>query len=401
MGSLSGDVLDELARAGRIDAVRDLLCAAGEAERVAFGPEVAARLRAMRAADWQAEFDPAGSYVLAVLGSAPAAAAAETLLCRRDLRDKWGRVPVGHVLAVLHARKPPWCGELGVRLGARLGGDDPWAHGWQLVAALCAEGGVTPPAPSGVIAGWIGHLQWPGLAASRLVPFAGRLRADPHLDLLLPVVFETDRAGVDLTAADWDPRTKSHVGPPAFPAAVAGLVAEGRLDRGRILSATVARLARGGSATELRAFALLHAALAPTVPELAAHLGGYARMLTTAPAPVAGLAQRCLRAVDKAGLLDLDTVLSAGALVLAGPVKSLAKAQLVWFGTLATREPARLAEILETAAIALDHPAPELRERARTLIEQHTARSGPGAAGVPSNRPEAFLPVPAGERPLS
>ncbi|WP_436536635.1 hypothetical protein [Actinoplanes sp. HUAS TT8] len=372
MGDLDWDVLDERARGGDIAAVRDMLCAAGEPERLAFGRQVKARLTALRPEDWwRGEFDPTGAFGLAVLGSAPSAAAAVSLLRRPDMRDKWGRIPIPYAMEVIRSRKLPWLGDLGLRLGAHVRGTDPWEQGWPLVAALCVEGGTTPPAPRGVISGWIAHLQWPGLNTRVTVPFVDRLRSDPYLDLLLPVVFEAETLGVDLAAAEWDPRTRSHVGPPAFPAAVAELARSGRLDRSRLLTATVDRLARGGGPTALRPFALLHDALAPTAGEMAGHADPYARMLADAPAAVAGLAQRALRAVDDAGLLDVDVLLPAAREVLLRPVKSLVKTQLTWLGRAAAREPSRAAEIMETVAVAFSHPAGEIQDRALTLIAQH------------------------------
>ncbi|WP_433832423.1 DUF6493 family protein [Actinoplanes sp. CA-015351] len=151
-------------------------------------------------------------------------------------------------------------------------------------------------------------------------------------------------------------------------------MAEGRLDRSQILAATLDRLVRGDRPAWLRPFAMLHDMLAPAVGELVPAAADYARLLAEAPPALAGLGQRCLRIVDDAGLLNVETVLETSGAVFSRTEKGLVKAQLSWFEKVARREPDRVGEIVETAAVAFGHPAFDVQERALTLIGRQLKR---------------------------
>ncbi|MET0426075.1 MAG: DUF6493 family protein, partial [Actinoplanes sp.] len=383
--SLEWAVFDGRVSGGNLAAVRRMLVDATEAERLVFGREVEARLRAMKPEDWwRSPVDPSGGYGLAVLGTAPSAAKAAALLGRRDMREKWSRIPVQLAVDVVHARALPWLGDLGVRLAERLDrqGD---AESWRLVAALLNEAGTSPPITEGVLRGWLVDL------ADDHAPLTDRLRRSPYLDLLLPAVFEIDGMGGQLSWLEWGRSTDR----PAFPAAVAALVAEGRLERRTILDATVDRLVRGDRPAWLRPFVLLHEALAPTPDELAGHALDYARLLPDAPSATAGLAQRALRTVDDAGRLDLDTLLDVSRPTLVRTEKTLVKAQLTWLDRVARRNPARAADVLATVAAAFDHPSLDIQDRALTLISRHAphlhadplARLAAAATGLAGDLP--------------
>ncbi|MBU2668252.1 hypothetical protein KOI35_32545 [Actinoplanes bogorensis] len=350
-------------------AVTVLLESATEEERLAFGREIEARLKAMKPEDWwRPKTDPSSALALAALGSMPSAARAAALLSRRDLREKWGRMPLPLALRVVRARSVPWLGDLAGRLATRLRPDEAWQGGWSFVAALLTESGATVSPTEGVVVGWLVDLQ-----QQNRRPFADRLRESPYLDTLLPAVFEIDGIGAHLATTMWDQVAGQWTETPAFPAAVAQLVAEGRLERKTILDATIDRLVRGDRPAWLRPFALLHDELAPTVDEMAAHTLDYAQLLPDAPSAIAGIAQRSLREVDAAGRLELDTLLTASRPTLVRKEKTLVKAQLSWLDRVARRDPSR--EVLETVAAAFDHPVLEIQERALTLIAKRGAGS--------------------------
>lgn len=368
--SLTWESVLELARTGDEAAVAAMLIDATEEERLAFAGAVEAGLKAMQPDDWWRKTrDPSGSIALAVVGTAPSAAKASALLGRRTMLDKWGRFPVPLITGVLRARDLPWIGDLGQRLGARLTAQDAWTGGWGFVAAVLAESGGTPPVTEGVVRGWLLEIQqW-----DEKRPYLERLRESPYLDRFLPAVFEFDGLGGDLHTAIWDQTEKRWSSQPAFPTAVATLVAEGRLERKTILELTVDRLARGDRPAFLRQFAMLHDLLAPDAEETAGHTAAYARLLPDAPSSVAGLAQRALRAVHDAGLLEFDMLLEASRPTLVRKEKTLVKAQLSWLDRVARDNPGRVGEVLETMAVAFDHPALDIQERALTLIERRAA----------------------------
>ncbi|MFB9332594.1 DUF6493 family protein, partial [Actinoplanes octamycinicus] len=356
---LGWEVFDERVRDGDVSGAARLLREATEAERLAFGREVKAHFAGITAPVWwRGRIDPSGSWGLAVLGSMPSAAATMTLLRRPDMREKWGRIPVAEAVAVLRARRLPWLADLTGRMAARLDRGNPWPHGWALVAALCAEAGTVPPVTEDVTRSWIAELQWTGPGAGPGT-FLDRLRASPHLDLLLPSVFELDGNVVGSVIDD-----------ATFPAALVALITEGRLDRTTILAATVDRLSRPGSSAALRPFRLLHDALAPTGAEAAEQAAAYARMLAWSASGPAGMAQRALRVADEAGSLDLEVVLEVSAPALIRKEKALVKAQLGWLDQVARRRPDRAGEIAEVVAVAFEHPALDVQDRALRLVDR-------------------------------
>ncbi|MEU8821879.1 DUF6493 family protein [Actinoplanes sp. NPDC048796] len=375
--SLEWKVLERRARNGDTLGVTTLLIRATEEERLAFASEVEAHIKALSPMDWwHSATDPAGGFALAVFGTMPTAPRAARLLLRRDIRDKWERIPLPRLLEILRARELPWLGDLATRLAAKLTTDDTWTGGWKLVSTLLAESGATPPATEAVVRCWLDEMLRSPWEHPPVAPL-DKFRTTPHLDLLLPSLFEIDGLGAELTRGTLDPATNSWIEEPVFPAVVARLVAEGRLDRKQILTATIDRLVRGDRPTWLRPFVMLHEALAPTVDEAATHALDYARLLPDAPSTVAGAAQRALRSVDEAGLLDLETVLDLSDATLLRKEKVLVKAQLAWLDQAARRDPARAAEVLETIAVAFDHPALDIQERALTLIGRHLKRLTP------------------------
>jgi hypothetical protein len=368
--SLDWETVDRRARSGDQPGVARLILEATEPERLAFAKAVESGIKGTDPeVYWRAHVDPAPGYALAVIGTAPTAARAATMLLRRGLRDSWQRIQLGRLTQIADARHLDWLGELGERLCVRLPTRDVWDGGdWAFAAGLLHAGGAQPPVTEGVVRGWLARLTGP--RDGRTPPLSGRLRDDPHLDLLLPGIFEIDGMGADIYHATWgeDPAQKSGM---RFHDAVAALIAEGRLERKPILAATVDRLARGDKPNALRPFVLLHDELAPTVDEIAAHALDYARLLAEGPGAIATLAQRCLRTLDDTGRLDVDTLLESSLPVLFRKEKALVKAQITWLEKVARREPERAAEVFETVAAAFGHPALDIQERALTLITRH------------------------------
>ncbi|RSM54693.1 hypothetical protein DMB66_37325 [Actinoplanes sp. ATCC 53533] len=391
--SLEWETLERLTRDGELDKLTGVLVEAAEERRVAFAGEFETRIKAMGPEQWwQAGENPVRGYALIAVGCLPTAARAAAMLCRRQMRDNWSMVPTDRFLEIAHARALPWLGDLGVRLADRVSPREPWSGEWLFAAALLRAGNVDPPVTEGVVRGWFNEMRL-FQTDGKPVPMVDRLRDSPYLDLLLPSLFTIDGLGSDLNVGHHSPESGSWQSAPAFPSAVARLVAEGRLDRRQIIGATVDRLVRGDRPAWLRPFAMLHDALAPTADELAGHTLDYAQLLPDAPATIATLAQRALRALDDDGRVELETVLEASRPVLVRKEKGLVKAQLSWLEKVARREPDRAAEVLETVAVALDHPALDIKERAQTLLDRHGAKPAlPAPARPPANR---TLPPPA------
>ncbi|MEV4344896.1 DUF6493 family protein [Actinoplanes sp. NPDC049596] len=374
--SLEWEVLERRAHSGDTTGVTSRLLKATEEERLAFAAEVEARIKALRPEDWwRPAADPAGGYALAVLGTMPTAPRAARLLLRRDMRDKWDRIPIPRALEIVRARRLPWLDDLAARLAVKLTADDAWGGGWKLVATLLAETGGTPPVTEAVVRCWFDEMLRGPWESPPVTPL-DKFRASPFLDLLFPSLFEIDTLGAELSRATMDATTRIWLEEPVFPVATAQLVADGRLDRKQILAATVDRLVRGGRPAELRPFVLLHEALTPTTDETAAHALDYARLLPDSPSTVAALAQRALRTLDDAGLLDPATLLEISHPTLLRKEKTLVKTQLSWLDRAAHDS----TDFIETIAVAFGHPALDIQERALNVVGKHLKRLIPAPA---------------------
>lgn len=368
--SLTWAVLDQLARRSAFARITDGLLAMTEPERLAFAPEIEAGIKSLRGdAWWDRGDDPGAGLALAVLACMPSAPRAAALLARRDMRDRWSAVPARFYQQIADARDVDWLPDLGVRLAAKLSAKEVWREEWRFVARMLDGNPGLAPRTEGFVRGWLADMH---AAYGDCNPFVDNLRASPFLDVLLPAVFEIDGLGGALTVSQW--AGDGWESKPPFPEAVRVLVAEGRLDRATILAATLDRLVRGDRPAWLRPFARLYDTLAPTLDEITAATGDHAALTAGAAAPVAGMSQRALRAVDEAGRLEFETLLEVSPAILLRPEKVLVKAQLSWLEKVARREPGRAGEVLETVAVAFGHPALEIQERALTLIGRQISR---------------------------
>ncbi|MFI1990244.1 DUF6493 family protein [Actinoplanes sp. NPDC020271] len=372
--TLTWELLRGRAQNGSLTGVVRLLVRATEEERLALAPEVEAAIKALdRNGWWRGQNNPNPGYALAVIGCMPSAARAAALLQRTSMQS-WAKDGPAHFLEVARARELTWLGDLGARLAQRLPIRDANVDLWPVVSAFLREGGTEPPVTENVVRAWLDRLLSPPWQRNEdKTPLSIRLREDPHRDLLLPGVFEFTGFGSDLAAMGWDESTGQWESTPVLPKVIAHLVADGTLERKVILDLTVDRLLRGGRPNEVRPFALLHDALAPTLDEACSHALDYARLLPEAPGAVATLAQKALRQVDEAGRLELETLLDTSGPTLVRKEKTLVKAQLTWLEKVARREPGRAGEVLETIATAFGHPALDVQERALTGIGKQVA----------------------------
>ncbi|MEV6300305.1 DUF6493 family protein [Actinoplanes sp. NPDC051861] len=370
-------LFDRYVRDGDSGALSAALLAVEESDRLAFGAELEARIKVERGW-WHGRHHRAAGYALAVIACMPSAARAVPLL-RHWGMTQWQQISVEHFLAIARARQLSWVGDLGVRLAQRLPDDGVRAGEWRFVAALLEEGRAGPPVTEGFVIGWLAAVHDGPLSLA-----GSRLRALPYLDLMLPALFDLDGIGDWLNVGGYEDGKWDDT--PTLPAAVAGLAADGLIDRAWVLDATVDRLVRGDRPAHLKPFAMLHEALAPSPAELAGHAGSYLGLLAQGPSTIATLAQRALRRTDEAGLLETEQFLEACAAALTRTEKTVIRAQLTWLDKRARRTPDRLGEILEAVAPALGHPTLDIQERALTVIGSHLptldgAADGPHEAG--------------------
>jgi hypothetical protein len=367
--------VEQLIRAGDPDGVAAALAGASPDERRATVPVVKRLLTGHHW--WESGTGQSGANAMLVAGAAclPTAKQVAGWLCRGDFRFVEQRSEL--IVDVLRARRVPWLGDLAVLL-AEAANRDREPSRWRVAAALVLETGVPIPTTDEFVLGWaadrFGWASRRGGAADRV---GSRPGDDPFLLTLVPLLFEVDGAGPLLDVAAWE-RSQPGFDPANAPVRVlAGLAADGLLDRAMLLDGCLSRFLMGERPAALRAFVELHAALAPTVDELAARSADYARLLPDAHSTVAALAHEALRTLDAAGRLDRATLLQAGRDVLFRSEKGLVKAQLTGLDKAATRDPSRAAEVVEVVAVAFAHPALDLQERALTIVGRHLEACDP------------------------
>jgi hypothetical protein len=188
-------------------------------------------------------------------------------------------------------------------------------------------------------------------------------------------IFEVD-VGAELGNANtWEPKSDGKAwegwtrGDNRWLHALTRLADEGRLDRQRLLDASLDALMRDFRATTVGWYARLHEELEPTREERLARLDRYLALVTS-PAP----------AVVKAGLsvlreLEDDVPAEGFARVAPTPFtqrqKNLSTETLSMLARLAKKHPDARAALLEAAMPALAHERADVQERALKLVEAY------------------------------
>ncbi len=278
-------------RAGRMPEMVDLLGEMTDAERRAVFPELKALRKELRKAPWNAASRRAHPALHAAgVACQTGAAAVAGWIAAADMR--WSQSAPALLLRVLGDRDPAWLADLAHRLAQRA---DSSMVPYELMAGLVRLSGCPVPTTDAYVRGWMVHISGTWKSRGTVV---GRLRADPHLPELVAAMFETDDIGGLL---DW----LAGEGPDSWFGALNELTASGDLDRKVVVEACVARLLRGGSAADHRAFLKLLRALELTDEEERERTADWLALASDAVSPVAAHAQSVLASrVLEGGLTD-------------------------------------------------------------------------------------------------
>lgn len=307
-------------------------------------------------------------------GTLPGPAAVAAWLNRRDFARSWeppqaDDVPL--ILQVLAARPEEWRADLAVRLALRLRGPRPDPdRRVRLALRLLRDTGVEPPRHAPLTLAWI--------AATA----PGDLAADPLLDAMVSRLFEDEGVG-RLLRDDRD-----------WPAALAALALDGRVERETLLGGCVGRFLRGGQAADQRFFVRLHELVDPGAEEVAAYLRDYLAML---PAAAANVAEAALTRIRRLGSVPADQAGEAVEGLLFRAEGKLVRAGLSWLDRLLKDPAADVDAYAPALAAALMCESGEARERAVTLAVKHAARFGSREAETIRDV-VATLPAPHGAR---
>ncbi|MCX4781908.1 DUF6493 family protein [Streptomyces sp. NBC_01264] len=316
---------------------------------------VRGELRAQGWDGWQQRDLMSPTLVVAGAGCHTGAAAVAAWIGARDMR-RWQQVPVGVLLDVLTDRDPRWLGDLARRLAAR---PSTVEQDYPLISELVRLADCPMPTTDGCVEGWA-----MAVGTSR-APLAHALRGDPHAGALVPCLFETAEP---VRALGWrcDPHDPHH-----WPAALAGLAADGVVDRTALLDGCTARLLRGGKHHQLKPYQAIWQALRATEAEERERAADWIALTADAPSPVAGHAQQILARLAAAGHLTPRLLAEMSAAVLFRPEKKLVRAQLVLIGKELRRDPAAAPELLPVLGEAFGHTDTDIQERALKLAAPH------------------------------
>jgi hypothetical protein len=337
-GAMTPDELEQAVLDGDGARVVTLLAAAPEADRLACGARMV-RLRKAHG-DWTslaADKPRNEATLLALLGTGSAAQiAAGRRMWRHDA-----------AAAVLRLRPRELLVELAPWMLERLG--------WRFVRELVRDGTIPRPSRDDYIVGMLDvFIDAPAL-----------LRDDPDLlDHEVWRVFEVEGTG-DHSLADHDkysPDAKS------WSRALLDL-AGSRLDRDRLLDASLEALERDFPAFRAGWYSRFHVALAPTAAERAARVDAYLRLLRSPIAPTVTLAVGALIEIQRAGALDGARLLAHIEPALTARAAGTARDGLRLIERAVAGDPGRSAAARRPTAAALAHASVDVQKAAIGLFE--------------------------------
>ncbi|MET7857424.1 DUF6493 family protein [Streptomyces sp. NPDC005318] len=355
-------------REGRKEDVPALLAPLDRAERRLALAELKALRKEARNWGWREQDKIRKALLIAGAGCHSGAAGCATWIGGRELRD-WTRSPYPLLLEALADRDPAWLGDLAHRLAAR-----PTATriDYRFVSELAKSAQCPVPATEGYVLGWaetVSVAQWQQRDRRPLIDI---LRADPHLTVLVPRLFETTALPPQVIwYGDPDSRSGDH-----WPTALAALADEGVLERSALVNSCVTRLLRGGKPGDLRFFLEVLRRLALTEREEAERVADWIGMASDGISTVAGHAQEVLARLDERGELATRDLADVSGPVLFRTEKKLVRAQLVLLGKALRRDASTAEELLPAVVEAFGHEDIGIQERALKLVARYAPAPG-------------------------
>jgi hypothetical protein len=179
--------------------------------------------------------------------------------------------------------------------------------------------------------------------------------------------------------------TNESASPNSWGGALAALCREGKLDRNRLLNASLAALSRNTEARNTGWFTSFHELLEPTDEERHGLQPTYCQLLAHRVPAVVGMALAALARLEKAQKLDVPGFLQAVSAVFYLQAKAQPLAALRILARLCSRDTGRQAMLAETLLSALAHSSADVQQRAVELLEK-ISKDAPGI--VLSSLPE-------------
>ncbi|MFF2623435.1 DUF6493 family protein [Oerskovia jenensis] len=162
------------------------------------------------------------------------------------------------------------------------------------------------------------------------------------------------------------------------------------LDRARLLDVALRALRSDRASADVRWFVRLHDALEPTGTEVLAAQEVYLDLLASTVRAVVTSAGKALDPLVTAPSFDADGFLAVSPAVLLRPEKALVTAHLTALVAVADSRPVLAPRVADVVSVAVEHPHPDVRERATCLRQRLTGQPFAGdAPGTPGERTAA------------
>ncbi len=380
MSEASSKRLTELVEAADVDGIVAHVTGLSEPERRALAPAAIAAWKKHRRHDWievkKGTFKRDERELAAPIALPAVCTLAE--LRRLGLDALPGPDTTAKLIA---DRRPPWVAELVEELleggGRRWGA---WAIVWELLSGGLID---EPPIQHD---GWVAGLVY-GFGRSVCGPRLARDRgalADElaeHLELLEPTIwrlFEVEGGGEESLAAHDKYSAKDWT----WIEGLATLAERGRLDRSRLIDASLDALERDFAAFRAGWFGRFHERLAPTLDERAERAPRYIDLLASGVKTTVSFALKALEALAKGKRLDGAAFVAGVFPALRAEAKGTVKKALAMLARVAKTEKTLKLEVARAAAPGLSHEAVDVQENALELLEKLGDPADPETAEV-------------------
>lgn len=150
------------------------------------------------------------------------------------------------------------------------------------------------------------------------------------------------------------------------------LSVKGRLDRRRLLRASLEALLRGLKAFQAGWFSIFHESLNPSVEERAALSCQYLQLLASPVPASVSFAMKAVQQLEQTGCLDENAALEAVPAALYSQAGSTAETTLKLLESIVSRQPGLRERAAALAVLALEHSSISVQKKALALIEKYS-----------------------------
>jgi hypothetical protein len=356
------EALEKLIRKGKEAGIAEFFAGMAEPERRKLAPGIVAIVPEFHEFGWLSEKSYGAITDGSVRNAATLAALAAASLTElkklgwRCTPPMWDAKEQEPYLVILRDRAPDWLDSWANWLL-----EDNFRH-WGFIRRMVREGMCKPPESDFYALGMIEGLR----SVRNQGSLTDAILADRELlDGLFWRLFEVEGGG-ELSLAACDKYTADENG---WSYALRDLAARGKIDRGRLLDASLDALSRDFSQFRAGWFSRFHEFLEPTPEERAARTERYLDLLASPIPPTVSFAMKALGLLHKAKLLDGAAFVARAEPVLYAKAKGTVRQTLRLITAFAKADADLKQQACLIATAALEHPESEAQEAALALIE--------------------------------